>query len=116
MGPKYLRTEQITGGPIIDMGQKSIHGRDCLVIILHLADQKTMEIVFLIVGMRKLLQKGGGLRRAGRAPLPISAVLASGPRSRCPGRWLESACFETPDTLNPAGQKDAIESFAEQLT
>lgn len=57
MDPKYLRTEQITGGPIIDMGQKSIHGRDCLAIILHLADQKTVEIVFLIVGMQEAAAK-----------------------------------------------------------
>lgn len=86
MDPKYLRTEQITGGPIIDMGQKSIHSRDCLAIILHLADQKTVEIVFLIVGMRKLLQKAvasgvpessfANFRSAGvRTPITVSGQM-----------------------------------------
>ena len=56
--------QHIAGGPIIYIRKKDFHRGQAGVIIAHQAQQRPVQIVFIIGCMGQHGQKGGGLRRA----------------------------------------------------
>ena len=73
----HMERQQITGRPVINMRKKTLQFFQTFIIISDLLDQQAMEIIFLIILMRKNLQEHFG-------SFCFSKFFCKFPEYRCP--------------------------------
>ena len=74
---KHFRRHLITGRPVVNVWQEAVRLPDAALIILHLREEKGMELVFIKVAMREFLQEL-------LHPILLQEILCVFSQRRCP--------------------------------